>query len=403
MTQDLAFVGRQPVLDSTQQIVGYELLFRDDPRATQSSRLDLEADTRVLVNTLTNMGTQWLLGEKQAFINVTPAMLQSEMLELLPPHRVVLDLPTELGGAGVPQHVARLRAAGFGIAAEHATLLHYNGTLHGHVSHVKLDCAEDRLAAFVEQAKHWAGQGLIRVATKVETRAAFEIAFKAGAEALQGYYFARPETLSTKVLNPNYTNIINLLALVRNNAEVKDCEAILKRDVGLSFKLLRYINSASFGLRAEVQSFRHAVTILGYRKLYRWLSLLLVTVGKGSTPPALSKTAVTRGRFAELLGKNFLGADDCDNLFVTGMFSLLDAMLEMPMPEILDKLSLPDPIAQALSNDGGSFGPIIELVRAVETKDMAKLYALGEHLALSPDAVNQAHLNALGWVEDLDL
>ncbi|MBL8508954.1 MAG: HDOD domain-containing protein, partial [Chitinimonas sp.] len=187
-----------------------------------------------------------------------------------------------------------------------------------------------------------------------------------------------------------------------NNAEITEIENALKRDVALSFKLLRYINSAGFGLSCEIHSFRHAVTILGYQKLYRWLTLLLVTASSDAgTPPALMKTAVTRGRLVELLGSHMLDGTDRDNLFIVGVFSLLDVMLDMPMEKILETLLLPDAVSDALLSRTGIYGPFLELAEACEDPEMADVPRLCEHLQLTPEMLNKAHVSALAWVEEL--
>jgi EAL and modified HD-GYP domain-containing signal transduction protein len=221
-------------------------------------------------------------------------------------------------------------------------------------------------------------------------------------DCFQGYYFAHPVTLSAKVINPGYANILNLLNMLRNNAEIRDIENALKRDVALSFKLLRYINSAGFGLSCEIQSFRHAVTILGYQKLYRWLTLLLVTAGaETGSPPALLKTAVTRGRLVELLGSHLLDGQDKDNLFIVGMFSLLDVLLDMQMDTILETLILPETVSDALLSRTGIYGPFLELAEACEDAEMAEVPRLCEQLQITPEMLNRAHVQALNWVEEL--
>src|SRR5690606_20118046 len=151
------------------------------------------------------------------------------------------------------------------------------------------------------------------------------------------------ETLKSKNLAPDAANLLQVLNLTRKQAHVSTIEDALKKDVATSLKLLRYINSAGFGLRCEISSFKHAVQLLGYEKLTRWVLLLLATSNKNS-PPALAKAAISRGRFMEILGKDMLSKEDCDNLFVTGTFSFLDALLGVEMESVLPSLGLPDEV-----------------------------------------------------------
>ncbi len=158
-----------------------------------------------------------------------------------------------------------------------------------------------------------------------------------------------------------------------------------------------------FGLTCEVQSIRHAIAILGYRPLNRWLSLLLATASASPMAPALTRNAVTRGRVCELLGAYNLDKNDQDNLFITGVFSVLDALLESPMEEILERINIPETIADALLTRTGLYGPILSLAEACVSQDTDRIQDLSDALILSADQVNDAHLRALAWVEQLGL
>jgi c-di-GMP phosphodiesterase len=402
--EDNAFIGRQPIVNRQQQIIGYELLFRMHKTAqTAEFSSDLQAGTSVLVNTLSNMGTDWLVGSKLAFLNVESPMLESSFLELLQPQKVVLEvLESVQATPEVVQRARELRAQGFGIALDDFDLTGSTAPFLDVANYVKLDIQMLGMPRTLELSRQLRRHPVLQVAEKVETKEEFKKCFEAGFDCFQGYYFAHPETLSAKVINPAYANILALLNMIRNNAEIKDIEDALKRDVALSFKLLRYINSAGFGLSCEIHSFRHAVTILGYQKLYRWLTLLLVTAGaESNTPPALMKTAVTRGRFVELIGQNFLEGHDRDNLFIVGVFSLLDVMLDMPMDKVLDSLLLPDTVADALMSRTGIYGGFLQLAEACEDPDLNRVQQLAGQLHIPADVLNRAHVAALAWVEEL--
>ncbi|WP_269532406.1 EAL and HDOD domain-containing protein [Chitinimonas sp. BJYL2] len=402
--QNNAFIGRQPILNRQQQIIGYELLFRLDETSLHADfSSDMQAGTNILVNTLSNMGADWLVGSKLAFVNVATSMLESNFLELLHPQRVVLEIVESVNAT--PELLARakeLRAQGFGIALDDFTYTPQTAPFLEFANYVKLDIQQLGLDNVKSLSKELRKFPVLQVAEKVETKDEFKFCLDVGLDCFQGYYFAHPETLSAKVINPAYANILSLLNMLRNNAEISEIENALKRDVALSFKLLRYINSAGFGLSCEIHSFRHAVTILGYQKLYRWLTLLLVTASSDAgTPPALMKTAITRGRLVELLGSHLLDGTDRDNLFIVGVFSLLDVMLDMPMENILETLLLPDTVSEALTDRGGIYGPFLELAEACEDPDMAEVPRLCANLQITPEMLNKAHVSALAWVEEL--
>jgi len=188
---------------------------------------------------------------------------------------------------------------------------------------------------------------------------------------------------------------------VRKQAETSEIEELFKRDPTLSFNLLRFINSSGFGLNCEVTSFRHAVMILGYKKLFRWAALLMTTTRSGGTPPAVGQTAVVRGRLMELLAAEMLSPEDCDNAFVVGVFSLLDTMLGIPMVKALESVALPQTVLDALLYRTGVLAPFLALTEACESSNDEVFGRTAEALHLSNKQVNWAHLQALAWAESL--
>jgi len=402
-TSDQVFIGRQPIVDAQQKIIGYELLFRSngEDNSAQFSD-DFSAGAQVLINTLSNMGTGWLLGDKNAFLNVNAAMLNSDFMELLPAQRIVLEIKGEIAPTpALLERMQALKALGFSFALHSQQIKAENDAVIQLASYIKIDLLsvpQGQLEALCVALKKLP---LKLVAEKVETLADFKRCKEYKIDFFQGYYFAHPEILTAKVINPSHALVLDILNKVRGNADIAEIERGFKRDVALSFKLLRYINSVGFGLSCEIQSIRHALSILGYQQLYRWLTLLIVTTNENATPSALMKTAITRGRLTELLGQELVDRSERDNLFIVGIFSLLDAMLEMPMDKVLEKLTLPDNIADALVNRDGIYGPFLSLAIACEDAEIERINELAASLAIDPNTVNEAHLKALAWVEEL--
>ena len=401
-----AFIARQPIVDGGHQLIAYELLFRDSedaPAARVGS--DADAGLKVIANTLMNMGTEWLLKGKLAFINMEASMLMSEFTTMLPPENVVIEVLESV--RPTPELLARMRelkAAGYRFALDD-----FDGMsdpaeeLLPLATYVKLDVLAHGAAELSRMAARIRRYPVKLVAEKVETPEQFKQCKVLGFDYFQGYYFAHPENLVAKVINANHATVLLLLEKVRQGADVKDLEPLFKKDVALTFKLLRYINSAGFGLSCEVQSIRHAVSILGMQPLYRWLTLLLATAGGSATSPTLARTAITRGRICELLGKTELPRGDQDNLFIVGVFSLLPAFLEMPMEAVLERIAIADKIADALLDRSGIYGPFLALAEAVEEGDQDRLEELTLSLMLSPRQVSEAHMQSLAWVEQLGL
>ena len=403
--EDQAFIGRQPIMDEKQQIIGYELFFRHSAEAESAVFEDeFKAYSSVLMNTIGGIDMQWLLGDKLAFINVNEAMLKSEFLELMPPKRTVLEiLRTVTPSAETVERCQNLREQGFKIALDNPHLSAETSPLLPCADYIKIDVQTLNSAELQKTYNQLHASSVKMIAEKVETDAQFEDCKRVGFRLFQGFHFARPETFTSKVINASFDSVLNILNTVSQDGEIKDIEAGFKKDTALSFKLLRYINSVGFGLSCEIQSINHALTILGRKQLYRWLTLLMVTAGENSTPPALMKTSITRGRLTELLGESYFEKHDRDNLFIVGVFSLLDAILKMPMETVLEKIQLPETVSEALLTRSGIYGPFLQLTEACEDSDSKKILEIAELLQFDATKVNECHIAALAWVETLGI
>jgi EAL and modified HD-GYP domain-containing signal transduction protein len=400
-----AYIARQPIVDNKHRLFAYELLFRHSAHA-QSAKIDTDIDAgiTVIANALVNMGTEWLLKGKLAFVNMEVSMLMSSFSTLLPPEKVVIEiLETVQVTPEVLERLGELKTAGYRFALDDYHYLPESEPLLALASFVKLDVLEHSPSELANMVKVIRKYPVEMIAEKVETPEQFRHCQALGFDYFQGYYFAHPENLVAKIINPVYGTVVQLMEKVRQEADTKELEMLFKKDVALTFKLLRYINSAGFGLSCEVQSIRHAVSILGMQPLYRWLTLLMVTAGGAPTMPTLARTAITRGRLCELIGKGCLSKGDQDNLFIVGVFSLLPAFLEMPMEQVLERIVIPEKLVDALAYRSGIYGPFLSLTEAVESGNYEQLENLASSLMLTPEQVSQAHLQALAWVEQLGL
>jgi EAL and modified HD-GYP domain-containing signal transduction protein len=271
-------------------------------------------------------------------------------------------------------------------------------------SFIKFDLSvlkPEAVSSFVKLAQAKSQARLI--AEKVETHAQFALVKELGVALFQGYWFAKPVLLEGQRVHPGQANIIRLIDLVRKQSSTNEIEEVLKHDPMLSFNLLRFINSAGFGMRTEVTSFKHAVMLLGLNRLFKWAALLMTTSINGNVPAAVGTTAVVRGRLMELLALEKLDAEDCDNAFVVGVFSLLDTMLGMPMKAALETVSLPPQVSDALLHRTGPLAPYLDLTIACESSDDSVFAHACSSLGLSSNHVNWAHLQALAWAETLSV
>lgn len=401
---NLAVIARQAIVDENRAVFGYELF----DRSTASDAHSAASDAALLFNALSYAGTEALVGKKIVFINCTHDSLAGAHLELIHPDKVVLEvpaLPADASAQDIEASIAtldRLRKRGFRLAFSQQVLRPSYAAWLPMAAFIKLDLATfapESAATLVQYTRlHTMAQ---IVAEKVETAEQHALMSGLGVRLFQGYWFAKPALVKAQTLRPSQATIIQLINLVRHQASTTEIEDLLKKDPTLSFNLLRFINSSGFGLSCEVTSFRHAVMILGLKKLFRWAALLLTTSRAGGSPPAVGTTAVVRGRLMELLAAELLPPEESDNAFVVGVFSMLDTMLGMPLDKALASVALPQPVLDALLENKGVFAPFLALVKACESGDEAAFASNAEALHLSNRQVNWAHLQALAWAETL--
>ena len=396
-------LARQSILDNAGEVFGYELF----NRSSTLIRHDAQSDAMVLFYVLSNTGADALFGNKTLFINCTHEGLSGRHLELMHHEQVVLEVPPLEGNPsdaieGSLERLSDLRGRGFRLAFDHSALTKPYAAWLPLASFIKLDTTQlkpELVEPFVRFARKNTQARLI--AEKVETADQHQRLKALGIDLFQGYWFSRPVIVTTRRVSPAQAIILELLNLVRKQADISELEALLKRDPTLSFNLLRFINSSGFGLNTEITSFRHAVMILGLKKLFRWAAMLLSAARSGGTPPAVGNLAVLRGRLMENLVGDLLTREEADNAFVVGVFSLLDTMLGMPMDKALSAVALPTVVVEALLLRTGPLAPFLDLAEACESANDEAFAKAADTLHLSNRQVNWAHLQALTWAETL--
>ena len=401
---NLAMIARQAIVDSHQAVFGYELF----DRSTASDAHSAASDAALLFNALSYAGTESLVGEKLVFINCTHESLSGGHLELIHPEKVVLEVPTLPESATLQEieeripTLAGLRKQGFRLAFSEQILRRQYVSWLPLAAFIKLDMmtfAPETAESLVKFSRAHTNAQLI--AEKVESAEQHQLMADLGVRLFQGYWFAKPALVQAHTIRPSQATVVQLINLVRKQASTAEIEDLLKKDPTLSFNLLRFINSSGFGLSCEITSFRHAVMILGLKKLFRWAALLLTTSRAGGSPPVVGTTAVVRGRLMELLAAELMPPEECDNAFVVGVFSLLDTMLGVSMEKAMESVALPQPVVDALLHNTGPFAPFLALAKACEAGDDVAFARYAEDLHLSNRQVNWAHLQALTWAEDL--
>ena len=399
------FIVREPLLDAAKQIQGYELSWHDGGAGGGMAGDDeLQELLTFVASQLQSDEAASLYGDGVLFFEATPAVIASDVVETLPAKGTVFRLTAaDLSDSDTLKRVQELRQRGYGISLCNADELPLGSPLLSSVNYVEGPFGNEELHARTLARTDFKAAGVKIVARNLAGWEEFDTCMAAGMQVFLGNLYMQPRPgQERKELNSAQLIIVQLMEMVRQNADVRQLEDVMKRDAALSYKLFRYINNAGFGLGAEIQSLRHAVTMLGYSPLYRWLSLLLATASTNSHGAVLMQTAIVRGRFAELAAHGILPKNEAENLFVVGMFSLLDRLLGLPMTEVLAKVHLSDAVSQALLTREGIYGPFLALAEACEAGN-GDISALADALFISDRRVNEAHLAALAWAQGIKL
>jgi c-di-GMP-related signal transduction protein len=408
------FLGRQPILDREQQLLAYELLFRNGP-ITAGNRADIldarQATASVIANAFTEFSVSDALGPYRAFINVDHEFLFSDLIEVLPKEMVVLEILESVDPTpDVLERCAQLCSRGFTLAVDDVI-----ETSEAHLQLLKLaeiikvdvlDIGPARLPALIAQLKPL-GKKLL--AEKVETNEQMTLCLNLGFDLFQGYFFARPTIIAGKKLNPSQLALIRLLGLLMEDAETSEVEQAFKLEPGLTVNMLRLTNSVGSGMSSKITSLRHAITVLGRRQLQRWVQLLIYTNPKGEaqTVNPLLQLAATRGRLMELLAErlHFKNREFADHAFMVGIMSLMPALLGVPMAEILAQLPVAQRVKQAFDDYSGQHGELLRLVEATEQTDLLAIdEALGKLSGggvLNAQFISNSIVLALMWANNL--
>jgi EAL and modified HD-GYP domain-containing signal transduction protein len=400
------FVCRETILGRDQRVAGYHFLLHQATRARLASRSRRihHVYAEVLVRNLIKIDVGRLLGHRLAFFEVPDSFLDHEALTLLPPENAVMALvalpdPDGPTPAQVIEQVRALRARGYRFAVNAMSQEAPGAYLLAEADFVivRADQADPKRLRDFTEALSRADHRRQWLARELPSHDEFKLCFNLGAELFQGPFVTRREDWSNNTLGPNSARIADLLSRLRRDVDTREIAEVLKRDPALSLRLIRYINSASIGLREEITSIERALMQLGREKLYRWLTLLLY--GADSRNPASSallESALVRARMLEILGEG-RPTEARDALFLVGLLSLVDAVLQVPMQVALTQLAASPEIEAAVARGEGEMAHLLALAIACEGNDAGAVMAAAERCGVVAEAANAAHVQALAW------
>ncbi len=396
------FVARQPIFDRAQNVYGYELLFRQGVGHVLDARGD-SATSVVLTNSYSLIGMDTLTSGKRAFINFTRNLLLRQVVTTLPTDGVAVEILEDVEPDAMTIEACRkLKERGYMLVLDDFVHEPRFAPLVEMADIIKVDFLTTPVAERRRLPREVGGANLKYLAEKVETQEEFQMALDFGYHYIQGYFFSKPETISVHDIPGYKLNYLYVLYEI-NRPEVNfdSLEAVILREVSLSYKLLRFINSAYFNLRHRIKTVRHALMLLGTEEIRKWASLVALSGMGDDKPDELAVLSATRGKFFELLAIESSMERYRTDSYLMGLFSLVDAFTDCPLHEVLKKLPLNEEVKQALQQQGGRFEPLYQLAIAYEEANWARVNELSTMLRDGESGVPKLYKEAVAWANQI--
>ena len=400
------FIARQPILGLNRRVYGYELLYRSSTWNAFDGTEGSVATTNVIANGLMTIGLAKLVGNGFAFINFSRDLLLGDVPLMLPSRSVIVEIleTVEMDDAVVAR-CRDLKRLGFQLALDDVSATDQVRPLAALADIVKVDFRQTAAAQQQRIAADFSQSQTRLVAEKVETAEEFERARGFGYCYFQGYYFERPAIVTANRVSSQKSTYMQVLnELSRQELNYAQLERLFKHDPPMTYRLLRYLNSALFSWTSPIHSVRHALSLLGDEELRRWLGLLgLASLAEGR-PSALIVTAVIRGRFCELLSSRARLNSRNSELFLMGLLSLFDAVLQCPMEDVVAGLGLSTDVREALLGGGDEssrLNRVFTLILAWERADWDKAIELSRSLDIDAGTVADVYAEAVNWSDHM--
>jgi len=397
------FIARQPIFTAHRKLYAYELLYRGTKTSSLSNTSGNKATTSVLSSAFLTEGIEKISDLRPCFINFTRDLLLQNLPASFPKTLIVVEILEDV--APTPDIVAvcrKLKDDGYTIALDDFI---YNPNLEpliGIADIIKFDFLLTPVDTLQKTLYRLSRHKLKYLAEKVESYDEFIQASKLGFSYFQGYFFCKPEKIRIREIDSAKINLVNLLAEVNRKATtLRKIEEIFLRDVGLSYKLLRYINSSYFYRLNKIESVAHAMTYLGENELRRFIILVLISELASDKPAELMRLAVVRAKMGELLAQETALKDKADEIFLLGLFSLLTAMLDTSIEYICEQLSLSDHLQNALIDHTGPYAPFLETVISYEKRDKSTCLDAVQKICVAPGKLHRLYMEAITFTSSV--
>ncbi|PIC70502.1 EAL domain-containing protein [Sporosarcina sp. P16b] len=400
------FIGRQPILNRSGEIYAYELLYRNSEENFFPDINPEQATIGLLINTFLSVGIDQVTSGVRSFINFSGELLAQDVFMSLNPDQVVIEILEDVEiTSALLRRLQMFKEAGFTLALDDFILQEQYVTysqLFELVDIIKVDFMQTsieekhRIIAFLKSYP-----SITLLAEKVETEADYQLALKSGYDLFQGYFFAKPDIIKGAEIPSNTLTHLQIIKYFQNDSQsINQLSDLIMRDVSISYKLLRFINSLAFDIPRQISSIKQAIMMIGLNETKKWLQVLMLhELGQGlrdGRVKALIELSLRRARACELLAK-YKRKPNKDEYFLTGMFSLIDAVMQRKWEDVLPLLSLSDVIMDTLNGKPTEMSPYMELIEAVEHFNWESVERISRHLAIPKKELSEIFLQALHW------
>ena len=398
------FIARQPILDLNKKLYGYELLYRGAPGKLLGQVSGEQATASLLSSAFLTGDIEVISNNRLCFINFTQELLESNLPFNFPKTKIVVEILENVDPT--PEVISicrRLKENGYTLALDDFVYKRKWEPLLELVKIVKIDIRLTPLNTLIRTLNHLKYHSVKLLAEKVETEAEFVLANRMGFSYFQGYFFCKPQGITITEISSVKLNLIRLLAEVtKKEIELERLREIISSDVAITYKLLRFLNSAYYYLLQKVKSVKHGVALLGEKELRNFCMLVIISELATDKPDELVRLVLVRAKLCELLGKTSdLPESDCIDLYMIGLFSLLDAMLDCPMAEILEKLPINAVVKDTLLGMENGYTDFLCLSQAFEKNQQYECAILQDKLLLTDDQVRECYLEAVKYANNL--
>lgn len=397
MPENAIFLARQPIFDRLRAVIGYELLYRDSRDSPGANVIDgNQATARVLLNTFVEIGLDIVTNRKLAFVNLTRDFVTGDLDIPVKSPRLVLEILENIkADSETLNGVRSLKSQGFKIALDDFIPGEDNLEFVQHARIVKLNINGVDQSTIKSQVAMLRDHSVRLLAEKVETMDQYHFCHDLGFDYFQGYFFSRPSMMRAREIPPNQLAVLELIGRLQSgDCSMDEIEVIVRRDLGMSYKLLRVINSSFYNLGRKIESVKHALIMLGTRTLKSWMTVFSMAM-LNNKPMELVHLALQRARMCELLSARY----DCrgDAAFTVGLFSLLDVMMDRPLEELLDRMPFTPQVLKALLEREGPLGEVLNIAENYEQAHWNRLRGL----RYSADELRGIYFETLAWTNEL--